>query len=416
MLLAVAVVAVLLLCFYWYFSQGSAPAGAKWPTELRGNLPLIGHLFSLLRERNTVLEWFTSNTFQYDCWKIHTPHLGSLVCLRDAESVEFMLKTDFENFPKGARFQWALGPLLGNGIFVADGELWRGQRKTFASLFKTRVLKTGMFDTFLHHGHVVKDILSKSKRLNVLDLFYRYTLDSIGVIGFGVDLKTLLQPNPVGSAFDQSLEILRENMIWKPHYLKLSQYASILRPDLRRALDILNEYAAQLIKERRQDPLVSQKTDVLSIYITHTDEDDTKLRDVIMSFLIAGRDTTGQTLQWLFYLLSQNPQVEEKLLAELETVLGGREPTFVDLKSMKYLDFCIKETLRLYPPVPYNGKSVANDLVLPNGYALRKGEFIFFGPWVLGRDPKVWDRPNDFWPERWETAKVSELHPYQYIP
>jgi hypothetical protein len=84
-----------------------------------------------------------------------------------------MLKGKFDDFPKGWRFEAALGPLLGHGIFVADGEKWYGQRKTFSRLFKSRVLKTDMFETFLKHGRYVREILRNSKRLNILELFYR---------------------------------------------------------------------------------------------------------------------------------------------------------------------------------------------------------------------------------------------------
>lgn len=107
---------------------------------------------------------------------------------------------------------------------------------------------------------------------------------------------------------------------------------------LQKALKTLDDFAYNLIRERRNDPKLEEKGDMLSQYIVQTKENDKYLRDMIMNFMIAGRDTTGQTLQWLFYLLSQNHDVEQKLVKEIEEKLGDNRPTFEDLKDMPYLE------------------------------------------------------------------------------
>jgi cytochrome P450 len=189
-------------------------------------------------------------------------------------------------------------------------------------------------------------------------------------------------------------------------------------PKFRKARSTLFKFAYALIAARRRDPDVSTKPDVLSLYIHSTEESDEFLKDVIMNFLIAGRDTTGQTLQWLFYELSQNPHVEAKLLDEISSILGGKSSfTYSDLKELKYLHDVIKETLRLYPPVPYNGKSPVDEDVLPNGLRVHPGQFIWFSPWIMGRDAARWGADClSFRPERWSELSNYQIHAFAYIP
>lgn len=105
--------------------------------------------------------------------------------------------------------------------------------------------------------------------------------------------------------------------------------------------------------------------------------------------------------QWCFYLLSLHPEAKAKLVAEIDTVLGGKEPAFDNVDDLPFLHAVVNETLRLYPPVPVNSKAAVNDDVLPNGAFIRAGMQINYSPWVLNRLPQYWDRPNDFRPERW---------------
>jgi len=114
----------------------------------------------------------------------------------------------------------------------------------------------------------------------------------------------------------------------------------------------------------------------------------------------AGRDTTAQTLVFVCYLLSQNPRVEAKLLEEIAT-LGDNEPDFDTVKSLPYLQAVIDETLRIYPPVPYDPKESVKEDVLPNGTVVPQGCQVTWSAYVMGRDEKLWDNPLEFRPERW---------------
>jgi len=177
---------------------------------------------------------------------------------------------------------------------------------------------------------------------------------------------------------------------------------------LREAVKVLNDFAYNIIKKRRADTTSSAKEDILSRYLNLKDEDgkpiecsDKYLRDVIMNVIIAGRDTTSQTLVWLFYLLSSNPRAEKLLIEEIDNTIGESVPTLENVKNMKYLKACIDETLRLYPPVPNDSKKSQDSDVLPDGTVIRKGSVLVWSAWLMGRLEEYWDNPNEYRPERW---------------
>jgi len=145
---------------------------------------------------------------------------------------------------------------------------------------------------------------------------------------------------------------------------------------------------------------------------------DKYLRDILMNFLIAGRDTTAILLTWTFYLLAIHKDKEDKLIEEIERVLAGEEPSYDKVKEMPYLKAVLDETLRLYPPVPSNIKQAAQDDVLPNGWVVRKGLELQFNAYTVHRRPELWGPDADeFVPERWlEEGFDKKIHPYQYFP
>jgi len=158
--------------------------------------------------------------------------------------------------------------------------------------------------------------------------------------------------------------------------------------------------------------------------VLQTDKD---LRDLIMNFIIAGRDTTAITLTFLFYSLSNNRDVREKALAEIKEKVGAKEPDFEAVKNLPYLQACINETLRLYPPVPGDPKLCLKDDVLPNGLRVPAGAYLTWSAFVMGRMPQYWDAPLEFRPARWLSADANggkpvpsgntpPFAPFQYGP
>jgi cytochrome P450 len=143
------------------------------------------------------------------------------------------------------------------------------------------------------------------------------------------------------------------------------------------------------------------------------DEDDgttmtnEQVRDEAMTLFLAGHETTANALTWTWYLLSQNPDAEAKLQAEIDAVLGGRVPTIDDLADLKYTERVLAESMRLYPPAWAIGRFAAKQHEI-GGYTVPQGSTVLVSPFISHRDKRFWDNADEFLPERWESQSVKE--------
>ena len=144
------------------------------------------------------------------------------------------------------------------------------------------------------------------------------------------------------------------------------------------------------------------------------------LQEEVDTFMFAGHDTTSTTLMWAIYLLGRNPEVQKKLHEELDLVFGGDKTcdvTFDHIKDLTYLDLVIKETLRLYPPAPFIARNLEEDCIL-DGMVVPKNTELSINIYHIQRHPDIWEEPNKFIPERFETENRLKANrpPYAYIP
>jgi len=174
----------------------------------------------------------------------------------------------------------------------------------------------------------------------------------------------------------------------------------------------------RIIAERRTS--AKDEGDLLSMLLAARDEDgsqmsDRQLRDEVMTLFLAGHETTALTLAWSWYLLGINPDAERKFHAELDEVLGGRAPTTADLPRLKFTEQIAKECLRLYPPAYGLGREAINDCEIAR-YQIRAGTQVFMFQWATQRDPRFYDEPEAFRPERWTAEFIERLPKYAYFP
>jgi cytochrome P450 len=174
-----------------------------------------------------------------------------------------------------------------------------------------------------------------------------------------------------------------------------------------------------MIAERRT--LQTEGRDLLSMLLLAQDEEtgqgmnDRQVRDEVMTLLLAGHETTANTLTWTWYLLSQSPEIERRLHTELNEVLGGRVPTVEDLPALKYTRMILEEALRLYPPAPIlSRKAIADDEL--QGYPIAANSMILISPYVTHRHPAFWEEPEQFDPERFRPERSAARPPYAYFP
>jgi cytochrome P450 len=143
---------------------------------------------------------------------------------------------------------------------------------------------------------------------------------------------------------------------------------------------------------------------------------DKQLRDEVMTLFLAGHETTAIALSWTWYLLARNPEIEQKLVAEVTDALGGSAPSVETLPKLRYAARVIKETLRLYPPVwTLEGRRAVRDCTIA-GYQVRAGTVMLLSPWVTHRDPRFYREPERFDPDRWTDEFARPLPKYAYFP
>jgi cytochrome P450 len=186
------------------------------------------------------------------------------------------------------------------------------------------------------------------------------------------------------------------------------------RMQARRSIDTL---IYKLIAERRASG--HDEGDVLSMLLMAQDGEngltDEQVRDNVMTLMAAGHETTANALTWTLYLLAQNPNVCNKLLAEVQRVLRGRVPTVADMPSLPYTEWVINESMRLYPPVWMMGRRAIERFEM-GGYSFPAGTAFGMSQWVLHHMPEIWGDADVFRPERWEPTEAKKVPQWAYFP
>ncbi|KAK1311723.1 Cytochrome P450 86B1 [Acorus calamus] len=326
----------------------------------------------------------------------------------DPANTNHILKSAFAYYQKGPDFPEIFDP-LGNGLIVADEDSWTTQRKAGHGLFAEAKFKGYVAETSKGNAELaLVPMLARAADLgeavDLEDVLLRFTFNTSSKIVIGVDPNCLSkQEVPFARVFDEAEEVLALRHVTPMWWWKLMRWLNVgPEKTLAHSLEMWDVHVMQTIRERREANCETSP-DMLSVYL-QKGHDDKFLRDMVFNFMLAGRDTTGAGLAWFFWLVSKNPSVETKILEELKERFGeADEQTKVfdaeSLRGLVYLHAALCETLRLYPPVPFNHKWAAKADVLPSGgdpdhdFDVRDGSD---GEGV-GKDCK------EFRPERWIT-------------
>jgi cytochrome P450 len=191
--------------------------------------------------------------------------------------------------------------------------------------------------------------------------------------------------------------------------------------EYRKALSTIEEVVWDLIDEREGTQYgdgEEEPMDLLSVLLRARDrgeQTDENLRDEMVTMLLAGHDTTALTLTYTWYLLSQHRDVEERVHAELDSLLDGERPTFGDVRAMEYTEAVLNEAMRLYPPVYTIFREPQVDVRL-SGYRVPAGSAVMLSQWAVHRSPRYWDAPLTFDPDRWLDERADERHRFAYFP
>ncbi|GAA5813761.1 hypothetical protein MFLAVUS_007248 [Mucor flavus] len=393
---------------------------AGWP--LVGNLPLV--LEFLTRFHDFLQEGFTRlDDLTLTMSAIGIPrHVGTI----DPRNVEHILKNNFENYIKGPEFHGAMLDLFGGGIFNANGEEWKYQRKTASHIFNVKNFRDQFTDVFVKDlGVMQSQIFDKAAQDNSIidfhDVMFKFTLDSFIELGFGVQLNALSTKGkvPFAASFDEAQKntfIRFINSVW-PITERIVNFATPWKANMNDHLKVVDGFARSVIEKRRVQLEAGEvHKDLLSRFMDARNNkgdllNNEELRDIVLNFVIAGRDTTAQALSWTFYMLMCHPRVEQKLLEEIEQFVTDEDLTdspalYEKIKDMTYSHAVFYEVLRHYPSVPLNQKYALEDDIWPDGTHIKKGDYVLWCPYVQGRSEKVWGPDAKiFRPERWITEE-----------
>ncbi|KFK34905.1 hypothetical protein AALP_AA5G208900 [Arabis alpina] len=386
--------------FFIFSRNSSSDPGYK-------SYPIIGSLPGLAKNRHRPLDWTVEilSRCPTQTSVFRRPVNQRIVVTANPANVEYILKTKFECFPKGELFISFLEDFLGRGIFNSDGEMWWKQRKTASYEFNTRSLRDFVMTNVTIEINtrlvpVLSEAANAGKLIDIQDVFERFAFDNICKLAFNVDPGCLGDDGAVGVKFMRAFETASE--IISKRFQSLVSYTWKIKRKLnigservlRESIVSVHKFADDIVRNRIIDHGRSENKneDLLSRFISNEEMNSPELlRDIVISFILAGRDSTSSALSWFFWLLSLHPEVEHKILQELRLI---RERTgkkigdvygFEDLKLMNFLHAAITESLRLYPPIPLDQMSCVEDTVLPDGTFVGKDWGISYSAYVMGR-------------------------------
>jgi cytochrome P450 len=378
------------------------------PPSPPGHL-LGGHLHEFRHDR---LGFFTRCARQYGDF---VPlRLGPIraVLLNHPDYFEYVLVSHNHNFIKhrGLRMNRLL---LGNGLLTSDGDFWLRQRRLAQPAFKpSRIAAYG--ETMVAYAERLLAGWKPGETRDLQPEMTRLTLEITAKTLFGADVAG--DAADIGAALADALasfDVRISSWFPLPYWVPTPTNRRLVR-----AVKRLDEIVYRIINERRASG--EDKGDLLSMLLHAQDDEggamsDKQLRDETMTLFLAGHETTALALTWTFYLLAQNPYAEGKLREELAEVLGGRAPTVADLPRLRYAEHVATESMRLYPPAYAFGREALADCEI-GGYPVRKGTTLFLSQWVMHRDPRFYDEPERFLPERWADGLLQRLPRFAYFP
>ncbi len=347
----------------------------------------------------------------------------NVYAFHEPEDIHHILVKNASNYRKETKGYEKLRLLLGNGLVTSEGSFWRRQRRIAQPAFQHKYLEKFALVMSQATYDMTQQWEQKAVQGEEVDLAHemmRLTLRIAGETLLSTDISQ--ETDKFGSALAIALE--RFNYL-ATHPLPKIEYVP-LPGNIRfwRAKRALNQMTWKLIQERRASP--ENKSDLLSMFMTARDEEtgeqmsDKQLLDEVLTMLGAGHETTANALSWSLYMLSQHPEIREKMAEEVDRVLGDRLPTMADLKQLTYTKQVFQESIRLYPPVWALARKAVEDDVI-GGYHIPAGSYLFFSPYAVHRHSKYWENPEEFNPERFtpealQKQKSQGHSKFAYIP
>jgi cytochrome P450 len=333
----------------------------------------------------------------------------------DPEAIAHVLQGNYRSYHKSPLYE-KLRPLLGNGLLLSEDSFWLRQRRLVQPAFhRQRVAQladvmTGATSEMLERW---REPARTGEALDVADEMMQLTQSIILRTMFSTDFEDVETLEEVWPLVNEHIGTSFWSLGWT------ERLPTRRNREFHRALRRLEELVARIIEARRRSD--TSAPDLLSMLLAVRDEDtgermdDRELRDEVMTFFLAGHETTSLALAWTWFLLSAHPEVDERLSVEVCRVLAGRTPVFADLEHLPGVRMVVEEAMRLYPPAwGISRLALTGDRLGP--HAIPAGSIVFVVPYVVHRHPAFWTEPDAFRPERFAPAAAAGRPRFAYLP
>lgn len=352
---------------------------------------------------------------------------GDVVCLRmlwqphylvnHPDYIKEILVTNHRNFTKSEALR--LGRIvLGEGLLTSEHDFHKRQRQMIQPAFhQQRIAQYAriMAEYAVRHAERWEAAGLHGRTVDMSQEMMRLTLAIVAKSLFDADVEE--EADDIGRALTTVMGVF--DRIALPFARLLG-----LLPTPRNALFFLArvrlfQTIQRMIDERRAHP--KDRGDLLSMLLEAQDQEDgrgmsdNQIRDEALTIFLAGHETTSNALMWTWYLLSQHPEVETKLHAELDEVLGGATPAAADVPRLEYTRRVLTESMRLYPPAYLIGRTPINNFKL-GPYLIKKGSPVLVSPYIVQRDPRYYEEPERFNPDRWAAESFADRNRFTYFP
>ncbi|RAL10373.1 cytochrome P450 [Aspergillus homomorphus CBS 101889] len=342
----------------------------------------------------------------------------------EPDNLRAILSTSFADYDAGARRRRAFKPLLGNSIFQSDGLQWRSARSLLQKCFaQARIDDLDLLEP--HIQSLLAAIPDNQKILDLAPLFHRFAADVATDFLFGESLGSLSHPDRLESGLQEAfyeaaagcefrwllgkLAFLWPNRAFLAHVRTVH---SFIQPYVDKALQIDHQGCGQGKNEKGRPDFLSQ--------LCQRPHDRRSLQDEITTLYFAGADTVAALLINLFFVLSKRPDAWKRVRIDIQH-LRGQKPTLQQLKSLRYVNGCILESLRIHPPQASNSRIANKDTILPTGGGpdgkspifVSKGTMVHVATYALHRRRDLWgDEAEEFDPDRW----IHQKQNWKFIP
>jgi cytochrome P450 len=334
--------------------------------------------------------------------------------LNHPQHIKDVLVTHQTNFTKSRGLERAKR-LLGEGLLTSEGSAHLRQRRLLQPAFHRERI-AGYGGVMAAHADRMRARWTPGAEIDVAQEMMRLTLSIVGKTLFDSEVDS--KADEVGVAVTDVMATFWYSLLPFQHVIERLPLPALRRG--RTARGRLDALIYQMIAERRRTG--HDHGDLLSMLLAAQDHEggtgglsDVQIRDEALTLLLAGHETTANALTWTWYLLSQHPDVDRRLHAEVDRALGGRLPTLADLPRLPLVERAIVEAMRLYPPAWVVGRRAIEPYDV-GGYVLPRRAMIFMSPWVLHRDARFFDHPERFDPDRWTPAMRAQLPKFAYFP